>query len=129
MPVTWLTPRISAVAVAKRRAAAITLPPVEVLDSVWAGSRVRVAIPSTVSTVPPAIAIESLSPRTPIASAAAKSGLVAVKVETRVAPARLYASLAKYMDSAGCMMPVSTNIQKPVVNQSSARIQNGAVRR
>ena len=86
-------------------------------------------MPSTVSTVPAAMANVSRSSRNPIARVAAKSGVVAVKVDTTVAPARLYASFAKYMDSAGCRMPVMTNTQKPAVNQSCARIQNGAASR
>ena len=129
LPMTWLTPRITAVPVAKSRAAAI--PSLQAIHRAprEAGIQARAVMPSTVSTVPAAIASVIRSPRKPIASAAAISGVVLVKVATTVAPAPLNASFAKYMDSAGCMMPVSANIQKPAVNQSPARIQNGAVTR
>ena len=86
-------------------------------------------MPSTVRTVPAAMASVSCSPRKLIASPAANNGEVPAKVATTVAPARLNASFAKYMESAGCMMPVIANIRKPAVNQSPARIQSGAVRR
>ena len=43
-----------------------------------------------------------------------------------VAPARLYASFARYMESDGWMIPIAAKTQNPAVNQSSARIQKGA---
>ena len=130
LPITWLTPRIMAVAVAKRSAAAIArLPPTPIPAPADAGIQARVVMPSTVRTVPAATARVSRSPRKATASTAANNGVVPAKVDTTVAPARLYASFAKYMESVGCMMPMNANIQKPAVNQSPARIQNGAVRR
>ena len=86
LPITWLKPRITAVAVAKRRAA--TTPPLlhAQPDPREAGIHARVVMPSTVSTVPAAIASVNRSPRNPIANAAANNGVVQVKVATTVAP-------------------------------------------
>jgi hypothetical protein len=48
-------------------------------------------------------------------------------VAATVAPVRDVASKARYIDSIGCINPLTTNIQKPGVNQSLLRIHHGAL--
>ena len=83
-PTKWLRPRMTAVAVAKARAAATSR-----CRRLPRGLQERVTMPSTVRRVPAAIAAVSRSPRKRMERVAANRGAVAANVEVIVAPARL----------------------------------------
>jgi hypothetical protein len=82
-----------------------------------------------VAAVPREIQALMDSPRKAMAVKAANSGAVPESVAATVGPVRAVASRARYMDRNGCIKPFRTNIQKPSVNQSCARIHNGEVSR